>query len=462
MVTCLVSIDREMNDICQKPAVTQLVLLKSGEISATELLEAHFNVIESCNPKLNALVTLNKEAAMERARQLDNLPANSEKGQLHGLTYVVKDTIETKGLKTTYGSPVFKDHVPGQSAVHVNRAERAGAIIIGKTNTPEFACGGQTCNPLFGVTRNPFDLEKTVTGSSGGAAAAIASGMSALADGSDLGGSLRSPASTCHIYGFRPTAGQIPRAGNPLSFDSLHVYGPMARSVEDIALMMSVFSGPHNSCPLSLNALQLRYSNFFDEKTEGVKIAWSTHPCNANTHPEVAEIMNSVAPLFQQAGFIVENQFPDIGENAQAHQVIFAVNALTELSSFLEHPDFDPSPRLRMFLEKGQATSGKQLAEARKIQTRSWQTISEFFNRFDFMVWPSMCGLPFSAELGEDEIQEDWSVVEMTPSLNLPSIAVPGGMSRSGLPVGLQILGPPGSDLRLLKLAHQLSQLQTK
>lgn len=448
-----------MNELVQCTATELVAKLRVGEVSAVEIFNAHVQVIEAENPRVNALVTLCLERAFEEAKLADQKATKGESlGVLHGLPYAVKDTLPTKDVCTTYGSLMFEDYIPASDALHVERARKAGAIVIGKSNTPEFASGTQTDNAVFGITRNPRDLSKTVTGSSGGSAAALAANMVPMADGSDLGGSLRSPASVCGVVGFRPTAGQVPKRANALSFDGLHVFGPMARCVEDIALFMSVFAGRDEVCPLSSVAQPINFKAPLEIALEGTRIALSTTPCGSNTHDEIKAVLNSHCFTFESIGCVVEQECPDIGDNHAAHQVVVALNAITELGEYLGDERFSHGDRLRMFMQKGAELTANDIARARRVQARCWHTIREFFSRHDFLLWPTMTGLPYSIDLTDAEVEEDWRAVELTPSLNLPAISLPAGLSSEGLPIGLQLIGPPNSDFRLLQLGYGFQQ----
>ncbi|MEM7206955.1 MAG: amidase family protein [Pseudomonadota bacterium] len=446
-----------MTDLTDRSASEIVDLVHKRQVSAEEVLRAHVAKFESSNPKINAIVSTCFDRALVEARSLDSLASDALKQKpLAGLPYAVKDTIDAEGLPTTYGSRLFTDNYPANDAVHVARARQAGAIVIGKSNTPAFASGAQTNNDLFGLTRNPLDTRLTVTGSSGGAAAALAARMVPMADGSDLGGSLRTPASVCGVVGFRPTAGVVPRANNPIPYDALHVYGPMARSVEDIALFMSVFSGPDDACPLSIIAKKLDLKALSNGNVGSARIAWSSRPCGANVHPEVEHTVNLCRRDFESLGYIVEDACPDIHQNHEAHQVLVALNAVSELGQYFDDDRFVPNQRLRRFIERGQRLTGDEVGRARRIQADCWRTMEKFFNRFDFLVWPSISGLPYDAILTESEVDEDWKPVELTPSLNLPAISLPCGTSTSGTPVGLQIIGSPGSDAELLNISNNI------
>jgi amidase len=448
-----------MIDLVHFTATELVAKMHSRELSALEVFDAHARVIESTNAEINAMVTLCLERALDEAKLADKqVSRNDVPAPLHGLPFAVKDTLPTKDVRTTYGSLLFENHIPQQDALHVARARRAGAVVVGKTNTPEFASGVQTDNPVFGLTRNPLDLTKTVTGSSGGAAAALAAHMVPMADGSDLGGSLRVPASVCGVVGFRPTAGQLPKRNAPLPLDRLHVFGPMARSVEDIALFMSVFAGMDPACPLSAKAVSIDYSAALEVTLSGTRIAFSATPCGTVTNPEVQQILKSQLGRFESMGCIIDSACPEIEDNHAAHYVTAALNAVSELAQYLDDDRFGQSGRLRMFLEKGQSLTPEEIAAARRTQARCWQVLREFFLHYDFLLWPTMAGLPYDADLAEADVDEDWRPVELTPSLNLPAISLPAGLSSEGLPIGLQIIGPPNSDFRLLQLAFGFQQ----
>src|SRR5215813_3810989 len=243
-----------LNNLCFLPAVELAHHLHSKELSAREVLAAHLKQIERVNPKVNAIVTLVAEQAAESAKRADEMQARGGRlGALHGLPIAHKDLVEAAGIRTTFGSPLFKDNVPKTDDLIVQRIKRAGAITIGKTNTPEFGAGSQTFNTVFGATRNPYDLGKTCGGSSGGAAVALACGMIPVADGSDLGGSLRNPASFCNVVGLRPSPGRVPVWPHRVGWCPLSVDGPMARTVADVALLLSILAGPDPRSPISLN-----------------------------------------------------------------------------------------------------------------------------------------------------------------------------------------------------------------
>ena len=249
------------SDICFMNAVDIAKLVKQKKLSACEVLDAHLKQIDRVNPKVNAIVTLIAGQAMENARKADEAQAHgADLGPLHGLPIAHKDLVETAGIRTTFGSPIFKDNVPPHDAILVERIRDAGAICVGKTNTPEFGAGSQTFNQVFGATKNPYDLTKTCGGSSGGAAVSLACGMLPLADGSDSGGSLRNPAAFCSVVGFRTAPGRVPHAAQGDAWATLAVSGPMARNVPDVALLLSVMAGPDARCPISIDQPGSRFA----------------------------------------------------------------------------------------------------------------------------------------------------------------------------------------------------------
>ncbi len=272
-------------DICFLDATEMMRLIRAKKLSAREVLAAHLKRIELVNPKLNAIVTLAAKRAVQSAREADEFQAKGGAlGPLHGLPIAHKDLVATKGIRTTQGSLLFKDHVPDQDDPIVERIRQAGAILLGKTNTPEFGAGSHTFNAVFGATLNPYDPTKTCGGSSGGAAVALATGMLPIADGSDMGGSLRNPAAFCNIVGFRPSPGRVPNS----SFSPLAVSGPMARTLADVALLLSAMAGPHAASPLSLPEPGRLFRQDLARSFKGVRIAWFKDlrgPALRRSHP---------------------------------------------------------------------------------------------------------------------------------------------------------------------------------
>src|SRR5436853_2015811 len=263
------------SSLCFTSAVEMARLIRTKKLSAREALAAHLKQIERVNPKVNAIVTLVPEMASEAAAKADAMQARNEKlGPLHGLPVAHKDLVETRGIRTTYGSLLYKDHVPTEDDLIVERLRQAGAITIGKTNTPEFGAGSQTFNPVFGATRNPYDLTKTCGGSSGGAAVSLACGFVPVASGSDTGGSLRNPAAFCNVAGFRPSIGRVPNPRAAFAWSTLSTSGCLGRSVADLAFALSTIAGPDSRSPLSINESGERFARPLDRSFKGVRVAW--------------------------------------------------------------------------------------------------------------------------------------------------------------------------------------------
>src|SRR5580700_3576769 len=265
-------------DICFMSATEMADQIRRKKLSARETMEAHLKQIERVNPRVNAIVTLVAEQAVSNARKADEAQAHGAAlGPLHGLPIAHKDLVETAGIRTTFGSPIFRDNVPKHDAIIVERMKKAGAITVGKTNTPEFGAGSQTFNRVFGATKNPYDLTKTCGGSSGGAAVSLACGMVPIADGSDSGGSLRNPSSFCSVVGFRVAPGRVPTAAVGNGWSTLGVTGPLARNVADAALLLSVLAGPDPRCPISISEPGARFAGPLDRDFRGVRVAWFTN-----------------------------------------------------------------------------------------------------------------------------------------------------------------------------------------
>ena len=291
--------------LCFETATELVRRMRRKELSAREVLAAHIAQIEAVNPKVNAIVTLVPEQARARAAYLDEEAAHGRfAGPLHGLPIAHKDLHETEGIRTTYGSTLFKDYVPDFNTLVVDRIQSAGAVTLGKTNTPEFGAGSQTFNPVFGPTCNPWDLTKTCGGSSGGAAVALATGMIPIADGSDMGGSLRNPASFCSVVGFRVSAGRVPRVPSIDAWNDLSVLGPMARNVPDTALLLSAIAGPDPRSPLSIHEPGSRFAEPLDRDCNGIRVAWCGDIAGVPFDPRVRAVFQGSCKIFDDLGCV--------------------------------------------------------------------------------------------------------------------------------------------------------------
>jgi amidase len=453
--------------ICLLPATELAARIRARELSCVEVLEAHLRRIERVNPQVNAIVTLVPEQAMAAARACDLLLAAGaapapELAPLLGLPVAHKDLAETKGIRTTYGSPIYADHVPDVDALIVERLKAAGAITVGKTNTPEFGAGSQTFNPVFGATRNPYDLTKTCGGSSGGAAVALACGLVPLADGSDLGGSLRNPAGFCNVVGFRTTPGRVPSWPDGWPYMPLSVDGPMARTVADVALMLSAIAGLDARAPLSLGDPGAGFAHIPARDLRGLRVAWSPDLGGLPVDGRVAAAFAAQRAAFEGLGCRVEEATPDL---ADADEIFVTLRALMyELghSERLDQHRDKLKDTVIWNIEQGRRLTGPQVARAMRLHGALLERVRAFFERFDCLVLPVSQVPPFPIEqpyVTEINGVQLGSYLEWMRSCYwisvtcCPSIAVPAGFTPEGLPVGLQIVGRPRGERELLSVA---------
>lgn len=432
-------------------------------------MQAHLDRIEEFNPHINAIVTLLPEQAMEAARRADeDLAAGKSTGPLHGLPVAHKDLALTKGVRTTYGSLIYKDFIPDRDSLFVERIREAGAIMIGKTNTPEFGAGSQTYNKVFGATRNPYDLSKTCGGSSGGAAAALASGMVSIADGSDLGGSLRNPAGFCNVVGFRPSAGRVPSWPTELGWMTLPVEGPMARTVEDVALLLSVMAGPDPRSPISLDEPGSRFRQPLERDFSDARIAWSSDfggilPLD----PRVPAAIDAQRGVFEALGCRIDEALPDFSGADQAFRTWRAWMYARLCGGLLEKHRDQMNENLVWNTEQGFTVSGPDLADAESKRTALYHRMRRFMETYDFLILPVSQVPPFDinqpwvTEIEGEKMHNylDWmrSCCHVTVTGH-PSISVPCGFTDEGLPVGVQIVGRYHDDFGVLQLAHAFEQ----
>ncbi|MFI5894163.1 amidase [Actinoplanes sp. NPDC051513] len=444
-----------MTDLWQRTATDLAGLIRRREVSAVEVVQAHLDRIAAVNPQINAIVTLDPEGALAAARS--SLPA----GPLHGLPIAFKDTHETQGMRTTFGSPLFADHVPDYDTLCVARITRAGAIRLGKTNVPEFGAGSHTFNPVFGVTRNPHDLSRSAGGSSGGAAAALASGMLPIADGGDMGGSLRNPASFCGVVGFRPTPGRVPSWPTDSPWDTLTTAGPMARNVPDVALLLSAMAGPDPRSPIALDTPGPAFLTDLSRDLAGLRLAWSPTLGGLPVDPAVLDVLTPAVTLFESLGCTVDLADPDLAEaelifrTLRAHQFNLAFGP-----AFDAHPAaFKPS--LAANIRAGRALTAEDLGRASQAWSRLWRAGIAFFDRYDALLAPVSQVPPFPADWEyphevagvPQESYLDWmrSAYHVTV-MGAPALSVPAGLTPTGLPIGLQIITRPRSDLLALQI----------
>jgi len=456
-------------DLCDLTAHQQAHLIRARTVSVRQLVQAHLDRIERANPAVNAIVTLLPDRALAEADAADRaLASGTRVGPLHGLPIAHKDTHDTAGVRTTYGSPIFAHHVPDHDELIVERIRDAGAIMIGKTNVPEFAAGSHTFNPVFGLTRNPYDLGRSAGGSSGGAAAALACGMQPLAEGSDMGGSLRNPASFCNVVGLRPSPGRVPSWPQPAAWATLSVQGPMARTVQDAALLLSVIAGPDPRSPIDVEETGGRFAGPLDRDLTGTRVAWAPDlGGRIRVDAEVTDALTDVPGVFGRLGAIVEEAAPDLDGADDVFRTLRAWQFELAYGELLDaHPDrFKES--LAANIRAGRELRGTDIARAERRHTELFHRMRAFFTRYDVLALPVSQVAPFPADreypaevAGEPcTTYLDWMrSAYLISATGCPAISVPAGFTPGGLPVGLQLVGAHRADLTVLQLAHAFEQ----
>jgi amidase len=454
--------------ICQLPATELARRIRAKEVSAREAVSAHLDRIACVNPSVNAIVTLVAEPAMERARLADDALARGVAiGPLHGIPIAHKDLQITKGIRTTFGSPIYEHFVPAEDSLLVDRIRRAGAILVGKTNTPEFGAGSQTFNPVFGATRNPYDTSKTCGGSSGGAAVALACGMLPLADGSDMGGSLRNPASFCSVVGLRPSPGRVPTWPARLPWSPLSVDGPMARNVADVALLLSAIAGPDARSPIALGEAGRRFGGRLDRDVDGVRVAWWMGLGGVPFDAAVGRVVNAQRAVFESLGCIVEDAEPDFTGADDAFKTLRAVAFAAGYRDLLANERARLKDTIQWELERAGRLTADDIAKAEVLRTELYHRMRQFFERYEFFVLPTVQVPPFDVEQPyptevagvKMDTYIDWmkSCYYISVAGN-PAISVPCGYTADGLPIGLQIVARHHDDWGLLQIAHAFEQ----
>jgi amidase len=457
-----------VEDLCAKDAVTLAGMLRRRQVSAREVIAAHIARIEALDGSVNAVVTRCFDAALAKAASADAALARGEStGLLHGLPVAHKDLVDTAGVRTTYGSPLFAENVPSRDALVVQRMSAAGAISLGKTNAPEFGAGSHTVNPVFGATRNPFDLSRSAGGSSGGAAAALAARMICLADGSDLGGSLRNPASFCNVVGLRPSPGRVPDWPFSDVADVLGVAGPMARTVADVALLLMVLSGPDPRVPLALDAAPPaaepdQIAGLLERDLRGVRVAWSAD-LGLPVEPAVRETLAPARQVLADLGCEVTDAAPDLSGADFAFRTWRAFRFATNLGPLLRQHPGQIGPNVTWNIERGLELSVADLGRATLWQAALAERVSAFFDSYEVLACPVAQVVPFDVTL--DWVHDidghpqhtylDWMASAYQISVTgLPAISIPAGFTPDGLPVGLQLVGRRRADWALLGVAH--------
>ena len=454
------------DELCDLTATELTTRIRRRQVSAREVMTAHLARIDRVNPKINAIVTLVADRAMAGAANADEQQARGASlGPLHGLPVAHKDLVDTAGIRTTYGSPFYKDHVPTEDALIVTHIREAGAIMLGKTNTPEFGAGSNTFNPVFGATHNPYNLAKTVGGSSGGAAAALRTGMVPIADGSDTGGSLRNPAAFNNVVGFRPSSGRVPRKNG--SWSPLSTSGPMARNVADVALFLSAIAGPYPGDPHSIDEDPARFRAPLARSFKGVRVAWFRDLGGIPFEPEIRRVVNASRKTFEELGCVVEEAEPDFGGVDEAFEALRHLSYYSENGPLArEHPDLVKAT-VKWEIAEAERHSAADVARALARQTKMYGDTYHFFEKYDYFVLPVTQVEPFDSTteyptvvdgvaMGTyiDWMRSCWYVTFMA----CPAISVPAGFTASGLPVGLQIVARHRDDWSVLQMAHAFEQ----
>jgi len=456
------------SSVCFMSAVEMARMIRAKKLSAREALAAHLKQIERVNPKVNAIVTLVPEMAADAAAKADEMQAHKASlGPLHGLPVAHKDLLETRGIRTTYGSPLYKDYVPTEDDIVVERMRRAGAIIVGKTNTPEFGAGSQTFNKVFGATLNPYDLTKTCGGSSGGAAVALACGLAPVATGSDTGGSLRNPAAFCNVVGFRPSIGRVPNPKAAFAWSTLSTSGCLGRSVADLTFALSTIAGPDSRAPLSINEPGERFARPLDRGFKGVRVAWFKNLGGAPFDARIRTVVDGHRATFEALGCIVEQAEPDFAPAEIAFRLLRAWNSANTYGARMrEHPDAFKDT-LKAEIEEGQRLTGMDLARAETAHAQLWRGFQAFLEKYEYFVLPTTqlpafdVNMPYPAEIAGVKFENyiDWmkSCWYISATGN-PAASVPGGFTPEGLPVGVQIVGRNKEDFSVLQMAHAFEQ----
>ena len=451
-------------DLCYLPATEMAKRIRARKLSPVEIVTALLERIEALNPKVNCFCTVLADEALAHARKAERAAmarkSSAGLGPLHGVPFSVKDLILTKGVRTMRGSKLYERFIPEESAPAVDRLLAAGGILLGKTTTPEFGWKGVTDSPVTGITRNPWDLEKTPGGSSGGASAQVAAGLGPLAIGTDGGGSIRIPAGFAGIFGHKPSFGRVP-SYPPSPFYSVAHTGPMTRTVGDAALMLRVMAGPHESDRLSLEKEPDDYTARLGRGIRGKRVAWSPDLGYARVDPQVAALTAKAARSFAALGAKVEEVNPNFGNPNDAFAKLWLSGAAGLLKDELPRWESQIDPGLVDQVKRGMQYSAAELVQVASYRHRFWDKVRRFFESYELLLTPTLAVLPFRVGMNHPDAgakaPQDW--IDWTPftyPFNLthqPAATVPCGFSAEGLPVGLQIVGRRFADTTVLQAA---------
>lgn len=465
-----------VNELQQMSATSLVGAIRRRDVSAREAVESQLDRIAAVNPVINAVVTLAPDDARAAAEAADRLTVSgADLPPLHGLPMTHKDTHDVAGMRSTHGSPLFADHVPDDDAPIIARLRAAGVISMGKSNVPEFAAGSHTFNPVFGTTTNPYDPTCSAGGSSGGLAAALAAGIQPLGDGSDMGGSLRIPASFCHVVGFRPSHGVIPMPAVDNDWAWLSRTGPMARTVEDIALFMAATAGPSERVLPSAPLTGASFAGIFEGSggagggrdpgdLRGVRIGWSPDfGLGVPVQAEVLEVLRSQMRHFEEAGAIVEEASIDFTGADLVFERTRATDFAAGLGPLVEGHRDQIKPEVSWNVDAGWSLTATELIEATAARTRLAAGTRDFFSRYDLFLSPAAQVLPFDATLRYPAAINgtastsylDWMrSASLLSATGVPVLALPAGLSSPGLPVGFQLATNHYRDVELLRYAR--------
>ena len=453
-----------MTELTRLAAREIVRLLAAREVSPLELIDAALARIEAVDPLVNAVPTRCPERAREHARRI--MAGTAPAGRLGGLPVLIKDLVDVAGVRSTQGSPIFADCVPERSDWEVERLEADGGVILGKTNTPEFGAGANTFNEVFGATLNPWDRRLTCGGSSGGAAVALATGMAWLADGSDLGGSLRTPAAFCGVVGLRPSPGRVPHGPRAAPFGTLAVNGPMARDVRDLALFLDALAGFDARDPLSFDAPPLSYAEAVERGGAPRRVAFTPDLGGITpVDPEIAAVCRRATLRLVDLGAAVEEATPDLGSAVEVFTTLRAASYAANMEPLLEQHRASLKPEVVWNIEHGLRLTAGEIGRAERERGALQLRMAEFLGEFDLLCCPTAIVPPFPveqrylAELNGHRFPSyiDWVTIAYAITLTgCPALSLPCGFTAAGLPVGLQLVGPPRGEAKLLAVAAAL------
>jgi amidase len=445
----------EPHQIAFLPAVELAARIRARDVSPVEAIQAAQAQYEALNPAVNAVVTPNYQQALLQAQEAEAaVLCGDQLGPLHGVPIGLKDMTEAAGIRTTYGSKLYEHNVPDADALLVTRLKQAGGIVIGKTNTPEFAAGSNTHNPVFGHTLNPWNLALNPGGSSGGSAVALATGMCALAEGSDHGGSLRNPASYCNVVGFRVSAGRIPAYPSAWVYDPFSVHGPMARTVRDAALMLSVMAGPDDRVPISISEPGAPFADAAAgdvRDVRGWRVAWTPDLGGLlKVDPSIRTLIAAAAQQFEDLGCIVEEASPDLHDALEIIGPLRAMRTGAVHQRELAHLDQIETPFMKQFAGRAGQLGALDVALAEARRSALWERVRGFFQTYQLLLLPATQTAAFPKEIDRLSVIDGHQLSDPLESslatyaisvTGLPALCLPCGFTPEGLPVGLQMVG---------------------